>query len=50
MKDLLTRALDAHGGLSRWREIEAFQHLQKMTSTTRKENKKWKRNYNYPRT
>src|SRR3989440_8131019 len=25
MKDLLTRALDAHGGLSRWREIEAFQ-------------------------
>jgi len=24
MKDLLTRALDAHGGLSRWREIEAF--------------------------
>jgi hypothetical protein len=23
-KDLLTRALDAHGGLSRWREIEAF--------------------------
>ena len=24
-KDLLTRALDAHGGLSRWREIEAFQ-------------------------
>ena len=25
MKDLLTRALDAHGGLSRW-EIEAF-HL-----------------------
>jgi hypothetical protein len=22
MKDLLTRALDAHGGLSRWREIE----------------------------
>ncbi len=23
MKDLLTRALDAHGGLSRWREIEA---------------------------
>src|SRR5258705_14000551 len=26
MKDLLARALDAHGGLSRWREIEAF-HL-----------------------
>src|SRR5262245_60370494 len=26
MKDLLTSALDAHGGLSRWREIEAF-HL-----------------------
>ena len=25
MKDLLARALDAHGGLSRWREIEAFQ-------------------------
>src|SRR5258707_13071474 len=25
MKDLLTRALDAHGGQSRWREIEAFQ-------------------------
>src|SRR5262252_5809837 len=25
MKDLLTRALDAHGGLSRWREIDAFQ-------------------------
>src|SRR6266480_260036 len=25
MKDLLTRAVDAHGGLSRWREIEAFQ-------------------------
>ena len=25
MKDLLTRALEAHGGLSRWREIEAFQ-------------------------
>jgi hypothetical protein len=25
MKDLLTRALDAHGGLSRWQEIEAFQ-------------------------
>src|SRR5258707_1142040 len=25
MKDLLTRALDAHGGVSRWREIEAFQ-------------------------
>jgi hypothetical protein len=25
MKDLLTRALDAHGGLSRWREMEAFQ-------------------------
>src|SRR6266566_4178265 len=25
MKDLLTRALDAHGGLARWREIEAFQ-------------------------
>jgi NAD(P)-dependent dehydrogenase (short-subunit alcohol dehydrogenase family) len=25
MKDLLTRTLDAHGGLSRWREIEAFQ-------------------------
>jgi len=25
MKDLLTRAIDAHGGLSRWREIEAFQ-------------------------
>ena len=24
MKDLLTRALEAHGGLSRWREIEAF--------------------------
>src|SRR5437667_4074348 len=24
MKDLLTRALDAHGGLSRWQEIEAF--------------------------
>ena len=24
-KDLLTSALDAHGGLSRWREIEAFQ-------------------------
>jgi hypothetical protein len=24
MKDLLTSALDAHGGLSRWREIEAF--------------------------
>src|SRR6266436_7425095 len=23
MKDLLTRVLDAHGGLSRWREIEA---------------------------
>jgi len=23
-KDLLTGALDAHGGLSRWREIEAF--------------------------
>jgi hypothetical protein len=22
MKDLLTRALEAHGGLSRWREIE----------------------------
>jgi hypothetical protein len=52
MKDLSTRALEAHGGLSRWREIEAFQlkvsiggglwrlkgHLQKMTSTTRKEN------------
>jgi len=26
MKDLLTRALDAHGSLSRWREVEAF-HL-----------------------
>jgi len=25
MKDLLTRALEAHDGLSRWREIEAFQ-------------------------
>ena len=25
MKDLLTSALDSHGGLSRWREIEAFQ-------------------------
>src|SRR2546422_10220395 len=25
MKDLLTRALDAHGGLSRWRDIKAFQ-------------------------
>src|SRR5215470_4395245 len=25
MKDLLTSALEAHGGLSRWREIEAFQ-------------------------
>ena len=25
MKDLLTRALDAYGGLSRWRENEAFQ-------------------------
>ena len=25
MKDLLTRALEAHGGLSRWLEIEAFQ-------------------------
>lgn len=25
MKDLLTRALEAHGGLSRWRKIEAFQ-------------------------
>jgi len=25
MKDLLTRALDAHGGLSRWQEIVAFQ-------------------------
>ena len=25
MKDLLTRALGAHAGLSRWREIEAFQ-------------------------
>src|SRR5882762_4737624 len=25
MKDLFTRALDAHGGLSRWREMEAFQ-------------------------
>ena len=25
MKDSLTRALEAHGGLSRWREIEAFQ-------------------------
>jgi hypothetical protein len=25
MKDLLTRALEAHGGLSRWWEIEAFQ-------------------------
>ena len=25
MKDLLSRALEAHGGLSRWREIEAFQ-------------------------
>ena len=25
MKDLLTRALEAHGGLSRWQEIEAFQ-------------------------
>ena len=24
MKDLLTSALDAHGGLSLWREIEAF--------------------------
>lgn len=24
-KDLLTRALEAHGGLSRWRKIEAFQ-------------------------
>src|SRR5262245_21664222 len=24
MNDLLTSALDAHGGLSRWREIEAF--------------------------
>jgi hypothetical protein len=24
MKDLLTSAFDAHGGLSRWREIEAF--------------------------
>jgi len=23
MKDLLTSALEAHGGLSRWREIEA---------------------------
>ena len=23
-KDLLTSALDAHGGLSRWREIEVF--------------------------
>src|SRR5262245_66517943 len=25
MKDLLTSALEAHGGLSRWREIDAFQ-------------------------
>jgi hypothetical protein len=25
MKDLLTRAFDAHGGLSRWQEIGAFQ-------------------------
>ena len=25
MKDLLTRALEAHGGLLRWWEIEAFQ-------------------------
>ena len=25
MKDLLSRALEAHGGLSRLREIEAFQ-------------------------
>ena len=25
MKDLFTRALDAHGGLSRGREMEAFQ-------------------------
>src|SRR5260370_41573313 len=25
MKDLLTSALEAQGGLSRWREIEAFQ-------------------------
>src|SRR5262249_48886335 len=25
MKDLLTRALEAHGGLSRWRAIEAFE-------------------------
>ena len=25
MNDLLTSTLDAHGGLSRWREIEAFQ-------------------------
>src|SRR6266850_1083924 len=25
MKDLFTRAFDAHGGLSRWREMEAFQ-------------------------
>jgi hypothetical protein len=25
-------------------------HLQKMTSRTKKENEKWKRNYNYPRT
>src|SRR5438045_6117161 len=25
MKVLLSRALEAHGGLSRWREIEAFQ-------------------------
>jgi hypothetical protein len=24
MKDLLTSAVDAHGGLPRWREIEAF--------------------------
>ena len=43
MKDLLTRAFDAHGGLSRWRQIEAFQLKVsigggKMTSITRKEN------------
>ena len=25
MKDLLNSAIDAHGGLSRWREIETFQ-------------------------
>ena len=29
MKDLLTRALEAHGGLSRWREIEAIGTVQR---------------------